>query len=230
MKKKNAAIKIAPSILAADFMRLGEEIKAIEKAGAAMVHIDVMDGMFVPNISIGVPVVESLRKATELQLDVHLMIVEPIRYVETFARAGADVITVHLEACKDVGKTIEKIRELGCKAGVSIKPGTDADKITPWLEKLDMVLVMTVEPGFGGQKYIHEASGKIYELRRYIDEKGLDVDIQVDGGINMETIREAAAAGANIFVAGTAVFRTPDPGKTIRDLMLAAQEAMNKEV
>lgn len=229
MQKSTSAVKIAPSILAADFLRLGEEINVIEKAGANMLHIDVMDGMFVPNISIGVPVVESIRKSTQLILDVHLMIVEPIRYIETFAKAGADIITVHIEACEDINKTIDKIRGCGCKAGVSIKPGTDINKVIPLLKKIDMVLVMTVEPGFGGQKYINAANDKIYNLRKYVDEMGLNVDIQVDGGINAETIKEAATAGANVFVAGTSVFRAEDPGKTVKELKEAAAMAKKEE-
>lgn len=222
-------IKIAPSVLAADFLKLGEEIRNVEKAGAGMIHIDVMDGSFVPNISVGVPVVESIRKATRLDLDVHLMIQDPIKYIKAFAEAGADNITVHLEACEDIFQTINEIKKYGCRAGISIKPNTGASEVMPYLKDIGMVLVMTVEPGFGGQAYIEETTKKINEIYNYIKSENLPVDIQVDGGINSETIKTASSAGANVFVAGTAVFRAPDPEKVIKELIEAAVAAKQKE-
>lgn len=198
---------LAPSILSADFKHLGDQIKATEKGGAAYLHFDVMDGMFVPNISFGVPVLESIKGYTEQILDVHLMVTEPIRYVEKFAQAGADIITVHLEACEDIHATIEKIKACNVKAAVSIKPQTPVSEVEPLLSKLSMVLVMSVEPGFGGQSFIPESLERIRRIREMITAQGLDVDIEVDGGISVANVREVQAAGANIFVMGSAVFR-----------------------
>ena len=216
---------IAPSILSADFSRLGEEIKAIEKGNADWVHIDVMDGHFVPNITIGPPVVASIRKITKLPLDVHLMIQDPDKYIEKFAKAGADIISVHVEASTHLHRSIQFIKDQGCKAGVSLNPATSLATLDHILSEVDMVIIMTVNPGFGGQEFIPSVLPKIKRLREKINEKGIDVDIEVDGGINLNTISKAAQAGGNIFVAGNAVFTTPDYGKTIGELKRSAQRA-----
>lgn len=197
---------IAPSILSADFTKLGEEIKLTEENGAAYLHFDVMDGMFVPNISFGIPVMKSIRKATRQIMDAHLMVQDPIRYVEAFKDAGADNITVHLEACPDVRKTLMKIKDMGIMAGLSICPDTPVEAVREYLEMVDMVLVMTVYPGAGGQKFIPASFERLRELRRMIEETGREIDIQVDGGIKLDNVREVLEAGANIFVAGSAVF------------------------
>ena len=198
---------LAPSILAADFKELGKEIQSIEENGAQYLHFDVMDGMFVPSISFGVPVLESIRPATKLVCDAHLMVTEPIRYVEAFAKAGADLITVHLEACEDINATIEKIRACGCKVGVSICPDTPVISVKDLLKKVDMILIMSVHPGFGGQAFIPESLDKIRELKAMIDAEGLRVDIQVDGGIYTHNVEEVIEAGANVIVAGSAIFK-----------------------
>ncbi len=200
-------IILAPSILAADFKELGKEIQTIEENGAQYLHFDVMDGMFVPSISFGVPVLESIRPATKLVCDAHLMVTEPIRYVEAFAKAGADLITVHLEACEDINATIEKIRACGCKVGVSICPDTPVISVKNLLKKVDMILIMSVHPGFGGQAFIPESLDKIRELKAMIDAEGLGVDIQVDGGIYTHNVEEVIEAGANVIVAGSAIFK-----------------------
>ena len=198
---------LSPSILAADFKVLGQEMKKTEENGAKYIHFDVMDGMFVPSISFGMPVLSSICNATEQLMDAHLMIEEPVRYVEAFQKAGADLLTVHLEACEDVKATLDKIHECGMKAGLSINPETDVKELIPYLEDTDMILVMSVHPGFGGQKFIPETLDKIRAVRTMLDEKNLDTDIQVDGGIYVENVREVLDAGANIIVAGSAVFR-----------------------
>lgn len=198
---------LAPSILASDFKELGKEIQTIEENGAQYLHFDVMDGMFVPSISFGVPVLESIRPATKLVCDAHLMVTEPIRYVEAFAKAGADLITVHLEACEDINATIEKIRACGCKVGVSICPDTPVISVKDLLKKVDMILIMSVHPGFGGQAFIPESLDKIRELKAMIDAEGLRVDIQVDGGIYTHNVEEVIEAGANVIVAGSAIFK-----------------------
>ncbi len=198
--------KISPSILAADVSRFGEELAAVSQAGADYIHIDIMDGMFVQNISFGVPVVEGIRKCVDTFFDVHLMVHEPIRYIRDFAEAGADGITVHVEACEDLEATIDEIHNYGKKAAVSIKPRTDIDTILDILPKVYMVLVMTVEPGYGGQKIRRDTFDKILRLRQYIDEHNLDVDIEVDGGVDLDNVREVLDAGANVVVAGTKVF------------------------
>ncbi len=198
---------LSPSILSADFARLGEQIRELDEAGAQYVHIDVMDGMFVPSISFGMPVMKSIRGCTERIFDVHLMIEEPVRYIHEFAEAGADLITVHAEACKHLDRTIEAIKEKGLLAGVALNPSTPLSEIEWILPKVDMVLIMTVNPGFGGQKFIPYTTEKVRALKKMIDAAGLKTDIEVDGGINHENVAEIMDAGANIIVAGSAVFK-----------------------
>ncbi len=197
---------LAPSILAADFWNLGEEVQKITDCGAKWLHVDVMDGMFVPNLSVGVPVVETMRKHSSLFFDVHLMIEDPIRYIRVFSDAGADSITFHLEAAPDPSAVIDLIRACGKRVGISVKPGTPADAVYPYLEKTDMVLVMTVEPGFGGQAFRDDMLPKIRAIRERADALGLETDIQVDGGINTGTAKQVLLAGANVLVAGSTVF------------------------
>lgn len=206
MVKSNSKVKLAPSILSADFSRLGEQIAEVTKAGADYIHIDVMDGHFVPNITIGPVVVESLRKCTSLPLDVHLMIELPERYIERFAKAGADIITVHAEACPYLHRVVESIKELGVKAGVSLNPGTSLDSIDEVLSDVDLVLVMTVNPGFGEQKFINSVVDKIARLRRRLDQLRLTCELEVDGGITAEIAPRVVQAGAQVLVAGSAVF------------------------
>ena len=197
---------LAPSILSADFKVLGEEMRATEENGAEYLHFDVMDGMFVPSISFGMPVLKSIHKVTGQVMDTHLMVQEPIRYVEAFKEAGASLLTVHLEACENVKKTLDKIRECGMKVGLSICPETDVEKAQEFLPELDMLLIMGVHPGFGGQKFIPETLGRIREARAMADRMGLDLDIEVDGGIYHSNVRDVLDAGANVIVAGSAVF------------------------
>ncbi len=217
-------IKISPSVLASDFSRLGEESILMKNSGADWLHLDVMDGHFVPNISFGAPVIKSIRGLTDLVFDVHLMISDPFKYAEDFASAGADIITFHYESNSDVSDTLDKIHSLGCKAGLSIKPGTPVESVFPFLDKTDMVLVMTVEPGFGGQSFMFDMMDKVKILKSEIAGRFLDVDIQVDGGINEETVRIAARAGANVFVAGSAVFKSDNPAAIIERLRNNALE------
>ena len=198
---------LSPSILAADFKVLGQEMKKTEENGAAYIHFDVMDGMFVPSISFGMPVLASIHDATEQFMDAHLMVQEPIRYVEAFQKAGAAYVTVHLEACEDVKTTLDKIHACGMKAGLAVNPETDVKELVPYLEDVEMILIMSVHPGFGGQKFIPESLDKIREVRAMLNEKNLETDIQVDGGIYVENVREVLDAGANVIVVGSAVFR-----------------------
>ncbi len=219
-------IKISPSVLASDFSSLGAEAKRMEDCGADYLHLDVMDGRFVPNITFGAPVIGSIRNKTDLVFDVHLMIDTPLDYIEDFKKSGADIIVFHIESSSPVEETVDKIISCGCKAGISVKPKTPVEEVFPYLDKLDMVLVMTVEPGFGGQSFMYETMDKIKTLRSEIKRRGLSVDIQVDGGINEKTVETAAAAGANVFVAGSAVFGAVDAAKAISDLRSLAGKAL----
>ncbi len=223
-------IKIAPSILAADFAYLGEAIRAIEAGGADYVHVDVMDGVFVPNISIGLPVVAALRKITQLPLDVHLMIAAPDRYIADFIGAGASILTVHVEACTHLHRAVQQIREMGARPGITLNPATPLDTLAEILPYVDQVLVMSVNPGFGGQSYIPTMTDKIARLRQMIQSRGLDIDVEVDGGIDVHTAPATVAAGANVLVAGTAVFRH-EAGVTaaIAALREAAQGALGRQ-
>jgi len=211
--------EIAPSLLSADFTRLGEAIEAVKRGGARMLHVDVMDGHFVPNITIGLPVVRSLRKATDLKIDTHLMISEPGRYAAQFVEAGADMVSVHVEADPHLQRTLTSIREAGGKAGVAINPGTPLDALYECLPYSDFVLLMSVNPGFGGQKFVPTMLDKVRRLRRMIDERGLNVSIEIDGGIDEHNIADVVEAGAEMIVAGTAVFGGGDPTRAVRDLM-----------
>jgi ribulose-phosphate 3-epimerase len=215
--------RIAASILAADFGRLAAQVGSVEQAGADWIHIDVMDGHFVPNLSIGPVVVEAVKRVTRLPLDVHLMIEQPERYVDAFVKAGAATVGVHVEACPHLHRTVGQIREAGARASVVLNPGTPASAVKAVLGDVDQVLVMTVDPGFGGQSFIDSMIPKIAELRSWIDERGLDVDLEVDGGISERTIGAAARAGADVFVAGTAVFGASDYAEAIASLRRAAK-------
>ncbi|MEQ2526441.1 ribulose-phosphate 3-epimerase [Bacillaceae bacterium CLA-AA-H227] len=211
-------VKIAPSILSADFSKLGEEIKDVERGGAELIHVDVMDGHFVPNITIGPLIVDAIRPVTMLPLDVHLMIENPDQYIEAFAKAGADYITVHVEACRHLHRTIQNIKSYGIKAGVVLNPATPVSTIEHIIEDIDMVLLMTVNPGFGGQKFISSVVPKIRQVKEMADAKGLDIDIEIDGGVNTETAKLCTDAGATILVAGSAVYDKEDRQKAIEEL------------
>ncbi|MBD7942741.1 MULTISPECIES: ribulose-phosphate 3-epimerase [Psychrobacillus] len=221
-------IKIAPSILAANFAKLGEEVLEVEKAGAELIHIDVMDGHFVPNITMGPIVVEALRPLTNLPLDVHLMIENADQYIEAFAKAGADYITVHVEACPHLHRTIQLIRSFGVKPGIVLNPHTPIETIQHVLEDIDMVLFMTVNPGFGGQKFIHSVVPKVKQLSQIIKERNLSIEIEIDGGINEETIVPCVEAGATILVAGSAIYNAPDKAKALQRIKAAGLSAVSR--
>ena len=212
-------VLLSPSILAADFSKLGEQLKILEDCNIQYVHIDVMDGSFVPSISFGMPVIKSIRKDIKAVFDVHLMIDEPGRYINDFKEAGADLITVHVEACKHLNRTIAQIKEAGLKVGVALNPATPIESIKHVIDMVDMILIMTVNPGFGGQKYIENCTDKIKELRKLLHDKELDVDIEVDGGINLTNVEKVIQAGANIIVAGTAIFGGEGIKTNINELM-----------
>lgn len=202
--------KISPSVLASDLSNLASEVAEIATAGADMVHLDVMDGVFVTNMSFGMPIIESLRKKSDMVFDVHLMITKPEKYAKRFIDAGADILTFHIEACEDSGALLDEIRANGIKSALSIKPATPAEAVFPYLEKCDMILVMTVEPGYGGQSFMPDMLEKVRKIRAEIEKRGLDIDIQVDGGLNPETAKLAREAGANVIVAGSSVFKAQD--------------------
>lgn len=216
-------VKIAPSILSANFSKLGEEIKEVEEGGADYIHVDVMDGHFVPNLTIGPLIVEAIRPITSLPLDVHLMIEHPDLYIKDFAKAGADILTVHVEACPHLHRTIQLIKEQGVKAGVVLNPATPISSIQHIIEEVDLVLLMTVNPGFGGQKFISSVIPKIKELHSLVKEKDLSIDIEIDGGVNSETALSCVEAGANVLVAGSAIFNQSDRRLAIQQIRDAAQ-------
>ena len=216
-------IKISPSMLASDYANLEAELKKCESAD--LIHLDVMDGHFVPNISIGAPVIKAMKRVSDVPFDVHLMISEPLKYIADFADAGADIITFHTECDSDINETINQILECGCKASLSVKPNTPIEAVYPYMDKLSMVLVMTVEPGFGGQSFMADQMEKVRKIRDEINRRGLDTDIEVDGGINGETISVAAAAGANVFVSGSALFGAKDRRKTMDEFKEKANKA-----
>ena len=209
---------LAPSMLSADFKILGEQLKQTEEAGAQYIHFDVMDGIFVPSISFGMPVLSSVKGATDQVLDVHLMVTEPVRYVKEFASCGADIITVHLEACEDLAATVDAIHACGVRAGISIKPGTPVEELIPYLDQADMFLIMSVEPGFGGQAFIPESLERIRQLRELLDERGLKKDLEVDGGIYHSNVAEVLEAGANVIVSGSGVYKG-DIRKNVAEFM-----------
>jgi len=211
-------IEIAPSILSADFSRLGEQIKTVERAGASLLHVDVMDGRFVPNITVGLPVVKAISRATQLPIDVHLMIVEPARYVESFVEAGAQMVSIHIEADPHAHRTLTAIRAAGAQAGIAINPATSLSVLEEAIKFVDFVLVMSVNPGFGGQEFISSSLDKVRRLRKMLDERGSKARIEIDGGIDQDNVAEVAGAGAEIIVSGSAIFGAPDPAVALREL------------
>ena len=215
---------LSPSLLSADFSKLAEELATVKNAGAQYIHLDIMDGHFVPNITFGAPVLRSIRKVTDLVFDVHLMIENPENYLADFASAGADILNVHFEACTDLSKIIDKIHSLGCKAGVTVKPDTPVEAVASVLDKVDMVLVMTVYPGFSGQKFIPEALNKIPKLVKARKERKLNFDIQIDGGVSLKNLRQVLDAGADSIVAGSAVFGAEDPAEAVTEFMNIIRE------
>jgi len=218
--------QIAPSLLSADFTRLGEEIAAVERAGADLLHFDVMDGHFVPNISMGVPILQAVRKVTKLPLDAHLMISEPEKYVEVFIKSGANSVSVHSEVCPDIPKMAKRIRGLGARASIGVNPETSIDRVIAAAEHLDMILIMSVHPGFGGQEFIPASLQKLREVRRELKRRGLSIDVEIDGGVKADNIADVKAAGANVFVSGSGIFGEKDYRKIIaemRDLIAHAQ-------
>lgn len=217
-------IKISPSMLSCDFSKLGEELIKMEQSGADWAHFDVMDGHFVPNITIGMPIVKALRNKSDIFFDVHLMISEPIKYIDEFVKSGADLISFHIESDSDVKQTIKAIKDAGCKVCLSIKPKTPASEVFPYLDMVDMILVMTVEPGFGGQSFMRDMMPKVTEIRNECKARNINIDIQVDGGINEETIKESAKAGANVFVSGSTIFSAKDSKEMISTLKKNASD------
>ncbi len=215
---------LSPSLLSADFSKLAEELAIVKNAGAQYIHLDIMDGHFVPNITFGAPVLRSIRKVTDLVFDVHLMIENPEKYLADFASAGADILNVHFEACTDLGKIIDTIHSLGCKAGVTVRPDTPVEAVASVLDKVDMVLVMTVFPGFSGQKFIPEALNKIPSLVKARKERKLNFDIQIDGGVSLNNLRQVLDAGADSIVAGSAVFGAENPGEAVEKFMTIIRE------
>lgn len=209
-------VKLSPSVLSANFMKLGEEVQILEKEGVPYLHLDVMDGVFVPNISVGMPVIKSLRKVTNMIIDAHFMIVEPERYIDDFINLGCDIINFHFEATKKHNEIIEKIKKAGKKAGMTIKPKTDYKEILPYLNKLDLVLIMSVEPGFGGQKFMEDSLEKVSSIRKYLDEHNLNCEIEIDGGIKLENVEKAIKAGADVIVVGSDIFEKEDKSKIIK--------------
>ena len=214
---------VSPSVLASDFSKLGAEIAKVEKAGAAYIHLDVMDGMFVPNMSFGAPVIASIRKNTSIIFDVHLMITEPQRYIDDFLKAGADIITIHYESCQNPWEVIKYIKSKECRAAISLKPATPADVVLPMLKELDMVLIMTVEPGFGGQKMMPDMLEKVRKIRQYAIDHNIEIDIEVDGGLTPDNVHMATEAGANVIVAGSAVFNAPSAKEVINKMKQTAE-------
>jgi len=222
--------KIAPSLLAADFARLGEEVHAVERAGADLLHFDVMDGHFVPNISMGVPILQAIRKITKLPLDAHLMISEPEKYVEVFIKSGANSVSVHCEVCPDIPKMAKRIRELGARASIGVNPETSIDRVIAAAEHLDMILIMSVHPGFGGQEFIPASLQKLREVRRELKRRGLSVDVEIDGGVKADNIADVKAAGANVFVSGSGIFGEKDYSKIVAEMrdLIAHAHAPNQ--